>query len=212
MEVDSRYEGATIFRLFMKACPLSYCSFRNQKIPIRCCVRFVPELMGFEHLFNPRALESWKDEMSIYNRMVMRGIRMRLCPRSYSNSLITNTLDDYIRRHRNAELASALTLLCRFALRIMARIRRKPGAPFWSVSGAIVITRQSWQEFCADMAVLAGRVAADCAAESCTASPTAKEAKATAATALHSDRRPDLPALRAAAARAAELADKAACI
>ncbi len=130
---------------------------------------------------------------------------MGLCPHNYSGSLVCDTLDDYMRRLCNDELASALDSLCFLARRIMDRINRKPGAPFWSVSGALVITRQSWQEFCSKVEGLAELVVADC-----TFGGAPRNLAATAtASAARLDRRPGLLALRAAAERTSDLVRKA---
>ena len=156
---DLRSEGFTLFQMFCRANPLSYVSFRNQKIPRRFLVRFVPELRAFAHRFHPSALESWREELIHHNRSIRRGIRMGLCPHGHACSLVCDSLDDYMRRMCNAELACALTSLCQFGHRIMSRISRRPGAACWSVSGAMVITRESWLELCADIADLARNVA-----------------------------------------------------
>ena len=141
---------------------------------------------------------------------------MGLCASRTSCSLVCDTVDEYIRRLCNAELASALQLICTFAQRIMDRINRNPQAPFWSVSGAIVMTRESWLLFCAEMEGLAVHVAADCAGQGsdpCDAmAASASTASELLAVGLAIERRADLPALRAATARTADLFRKFACI
>ena len=192
---DSRYDGAYLFMQFSKRCPLNYFSFRNQKIPRRFLVRFLPELKDLLYKFHPVALETWKMEMEMHNRMVSRGIGMGLFPRSYAKSLQCGTVDEFMRRHCNSDLTSALESLCCFARRIMIRISRNPGAPFWSVSGAMVITRQSWLEFCSDIASLASLVGLEDSTET-----------------LLIERRPGYEALRAAAAQTVNQFLTAACI
>ena len=161
MPADLRFVGAKIFRQFLKASPMSYLSFRNQKIPRRYLVRFLPELKDFAEMFHSDTFEMWRAKMESYNEMVVRGKRMGLCPKNCSEYLTCSTLDNFMCRHYNAELAATLDSLCRFAKRVVSRIERKPSAQIWSVSGAMVITRQNWCEFCVNVETLIGLIGAD---------------------------------------------------
>ena len=56
-------------------------------------------------------------------------------------------LDTFMLEMHCAEIAKALDLLCRFAQRVLPKTDKVPSAPFWRVSGPVVITRDNLNAF-----------------------------------------------------------------
>jgi hypothetical protein len=203
MPTHARVSDAVIFHHFVKACPVTFLSFRNQKIPHRFLLRFLPELKFFVQKFHPAALLMWRSEMECHNQEFKRGIRMGLCPEMRSNSLTFSTLDGFMCRLHNADLAAALNALCQFGKRILSRIERKPTAQIWSVSGAMMITKQSWQEFRDQVDTLVSLLGIDSVSQTAPSTPWQDKT-------YSQDQRPEFYLLQAAATRWMILSRKAA--
>ena len=203
---ESSFAGAEILRQLVASCPARFISFRNQRIPYRYLLRALPELKFLSQGCFSAELRTWQSKMQCHNQSIMRGIHMGLFPKKYLRFLTCDTLDTFMCSHHNADLAMALDSYRRFAERIISRIERNPTAPFWGISGAMVITRKHWLEYCDHVEILVGLVRGDNFRPDLP--PKSQPENVVAST----DRRPDFPQICAAAERLTTSFRRAACL
>ena len=139
--------GKSLLLQILTTAPIKYISFLHQPLPDRLIMRIIPEVRDFELLFNRNCLQQWRSELFYHDVLVQRGSRMRLGPLNKLPNLRCVSLDEYLLRFRCLEVAKALASLCRFLKRIIPKIAKTPSAQFWRVTGAVVVTRDSWETF-----------------------------------------------------------------
>lgn len=147
---DTNIRQDDVFDQISSISVFNYISFRNQRIPRKLIMRLLPELRIIESFCSTEGLQQWRSNLDIHHRSLRRGLRMGLMPTSKRmglNFLQFSSLADFVLQMHCGELAAVLKALLVFADRVATRAARKPDAPFWRISGPILITRDYWIAF-----------------------------------------------------------------
>ena len=180
-----------IISRILSASPFKYLSFLFQPLPDRLVLRVLPEVNDYQQKFSSDCIQYWRSELCYHNSMIRRGVRMDLGLVGTLSNLEISSVDSYLLRFRCLDIAKALDSIFCFAKRMLPKIAKSPSAPFWRASGAVVITRDSWDLFLEEVARLIDELGHS-------------------GRAFRPDQRPDYPYLLSSAIRITELFGKGA--
>mmetsp|Transcript_20459 Transcript_20459/g.56527 ORF Transcript_20459/g.56527 Transcript_20459/m.56527 type:complete len:193 (-) Transcript_20459:104-682(-) len=135
-------------KAFREANPLGCIAFNKQTIPRKYFLRYLEEVQWLDRHFGRRSQEYWQQEMNIHNRTVTKAGLMGLGERRLAKRMICTDIDDFILRFRVHDVVKALHCINRFGRRLAAKLQKQPSARLWTVSGAIMMTREGWILLC----------------------------------------------------------------
>ena len=142
--MDDQQQDSGIFRCAWRASLLNHVSFAGKALgPIKLA-KILPEINTSAKYFGHNSLRRWRLKMQLDKSIAVRSVKLGLCSRMAADSVVAQSLDDYMLAMHADILASVLESLNAFADRLTPLIQSDPSAAAWWINNQILVQRKHW--------------------------------------------------------------------
>ena len=137
-------QDSSIFRCARRASLLKNISFAGKALgPIKSA-KLLPEIKTAAKYFGYNSLPRWRLDMELDNSIAERSVKLGLCSRLAADSVVSQSLDDYMLAMHADILARVFESFTAFADRMIPLIQSDPSAPEWWLDSQILVQRRHW--------------------------------------------------------------------